>query len=213
MTIIQSNPNLIILNLENCGVNVLTDSVMSAIATLTQLKTLNIACVHSQITDDGLKGVIHHCRQLESLTLRQQPQTTATGLAELQYCPTLKHLAIIDSSKLEDTVWQALSHIITLTHLFIQRCSGFSEKGVLKIQSLINLEYLGLFSIPEITDLCLKQIVAHCPKLCSFYQDEENKVFAEKSSNSISVAVEKGSAKLQILYPSYGGKLPASFAK
>lgn len=72
--------------------------------------------------------------------------------------PKLKMLILLSSAELTDACMESIGRLTELIELQLGRCSQLTDKGMVHLQSLTKLEYLGLSSNRRCTNELLQYV-------------------------------------------------------
>ena len=118
------------------------DLGLDVLPTLPNLKSLFIG---DSANLGELLQTLPVCPQLEKLYTQNCKGLTDEDLSSLQRLKNLKQLSLIQSGSLGDAGFIELSKVTTLEALVLRRSIGtISDRGLISLQSLYNLTYLGL---------------------------------------------------------------------
>ncbi len=200
IAIIESNPNLQDLDISHCP-HLQTDRVLFKIAEKNpSLHSLKFSDA-SQITRPAFMALIDRCLALKELEIpcicifsrRKEadlsPEQRAAGkISEEAFIQALNILQErgqleklnLDYASMTDSMLDTIVSIPTLTHLslgfrslnpYTTDVSMLTEKSLLKLKSLTNLEELTLNGISSVTETVLASIANHCSKLRKFHMN------------------------------------------
>ena len=126
-------------------------------------KLTHVNLHNSQVTDEGLKALAENTA-ITRLNLRRTENITGDGLAALTDYPNLEILELLYNSQSVDD--DALGHVAKLTKLRLldlRGCFQVSDEGLLKLETLTNMQDLKL-RCTEITDEGIA-VIGNMPKL------------------------------------------------
>jgi hypothetical protein len=183
LSIISANPGIIELSLDACP-QLHTDKVLEAIVEkLPNLRFLFLYCIEEAqelFTDKGFVSLIRGCQQLQTLHLGNPSLLSIDSLIELENCLALKDLQY-DGPNLIDSVLDAITNRIDLTHLTLGSCEKLSEASLRGLQKLRHLRKLELRGALIFTDEVLRGIANCCEeleKLSNYCWQVPNKITA-----------------------------------
>jgi len=154
LTYLKNIPSVEKLNLD--GMSNLTGAGLAHVATLSQLKDLNVG--RTPITDGDLAH-LSKLTKLESLNL-YNTQTTDEGLVHLKRLRSLKRLKVRTKGEITDKGVAHLTEIKSLEHLDLPNW-GITDEGLAHVAELSRLKYLwvGGSSRSPITDAGVGHLV------------------------------------------------------
>ncbi len=162
ISIIQANPNLKHLNLEQCEAGIVTDRVLQAIAENCKgLESINL--YRCTVTDAGIRPLLQNCLSLVSIE-DSSGTISSEVILELKNLKDFKEIKFI-GVKLSDEFLNALFQLPQLTALSLNGCGGFTPKALEGIKALTNLEFLNLDGILVLNDDVVIGVVDECKKL------------------------------------------------
>lgn len=100
------------------------------------------------------------------------------GFPHLEGLTRLRKIKFHNCNYLNDEALEMLNLIKdTLENLEITSCGNVTEKGLLSLKNLINLKYLLLFDLPEVSnrEMCMKQLQNFLPECKIHFPKPENK--------------------------------------
>ncbi|KAG8070484.1 hypothetical protein GUJ93_ZPchr0006g43841 [Zizania palustris] len=159
--IVKNCKHIMDLNLSGC--KNISDKGMQLVADNYQgLKKLNITrCI--KLTDDGLQEVLQKCSSLESLNFYAVSSFTNKAYEKIGSLANLTFLDLCGAQNLTDDGLVCISRCIGLTYLNLTWCVRVTDAGVVAIaQGCRSLQFLSLFGIVGVTDVCLEALSKSC---------------------------------------------------
>lgn len=160
-----------VLQMEFCD-SCMIESAIPAVLAKKQLPQLNILSLRGSayLEDQGLKLILGSCQKLESINLSICPQLTSEGVAMLTGpCrSTLKELYLDECSKLTGKdILSSLKNLECLEVLSIAGIGSVDDDFIMDytVARGLNLKGLSLRDCRFLTDVSVKAISEHCPRL------------------------------------------------
>lgn len=159
-------PRLEVLDM-NC-ISGLRDSLLSFIGQhCPLLRILNIAN-GKNITDTGIKHIASGCPNLEILDISWCEQVTDDSIFKIanEVC-NLKHISLSETSVTDKGIRELTKHCHLLENIQLARCGHITDVAIHWIITRVGhqLKLLNLASCEQVSDDCIRKVVACCNKL------------------------------------------------
>lgn len=145
------------LNVESCkGISV--PDALQGLSNFKNLEHLNLSGI-TGVDDCVITGITNECKNLKELFLPPYSEISADGLGTLA---NLENLEKLDMSHVKNidraTIIGIANHCTKLKHLELNSCKNVPEAAFKELGKLVNLEFLLVPAVENITDSVLLQL-------------------------------------------------------
>ncbi|XP_037092613.1 F-box/LRR-repeat protein 7-like isoform X2 [Pollicipes pollicipes] len=141
--------------------------VLSSVDRQLNLQYVDLTDCHN-LTDAGLKVIVHNCPQLQHLYMRRCEQVTDLGIKHVpSYCVNLREFSISDCCRVTDYGLHELARLgPTLRYLSVAKCDRVSDAGVKQVaRSCYKLRYLNVRGCEAVSDASMEVVARCCQRL------------------------------------------------
>lgn len=159
--LVKNCKHVVDLNLSGCK-NILDESLQLVADNYQDLESLNLTrCV--KLTDGGLQQILLKCSLLRSLNLYALSSFTDEAYKKMSFLTHLRFLDLCGAQNLSDQGLSCIAKCKELVSLNLTWCVRVTDVGVIAIaQGCTSLEFLSLFGIVGVTDMCLDALSVSC---------------------------------------------------